>query len=302
MHASSYLTIASFVRVTRIIDSSFDCRLVFCHMRLVTVALSDGTTTAARRDAEGLHAFTGFADVGALLRAGDVDGAPTEPLTGEHRLLRPVLEPAAIVCVGINYGEHIREMGRETPTSPTLFLKLAQALADPDAEVELPPESAQPDYEGELVAVIGRGGRRIARDDALAHVVGVTLMNDVTMRDFQYRSLQWFAGKSWRGSTPVGPEVVTLDELDGLQDRVLETAVNGEPRQRATIGDLIFDIPSLVADVSQIVELAPGDLIATGTPGGVGHAADPPRYLAPGDVVEVSLEGVGTLRTTFASA
>jgi len=127
-------------------------------------------------------------------------------------------------------------------------------------------------------------------------------MNDVTMRDFQYRSLQWFAGKSWHGSTPVGPEVVTLDELDDLEQRELETTVNGELRQRAAIGDLIFDIPSLVADVSQIIELAPGDLIATGTPGGVGHASDPPRYLAPGDVVEVSVGGVGTLRTTFAAA
>ena len=269
-------------------------------MRLVTVALPDGTTTAARRDAEGLHAFGGYADVGALLRA-DARDAATEPLIGEHRLLRPVLEPAAVVCVGINYGEHIREMGRETPSSPTLFLKLPQALADPEAEIELPPESTQPDYEGELVAVIGRGGRRIARDDALAHVAGVTLMNDVTMRDFQYRSLQWFAGKSWRASTPVGPEVVTLDELDGLEQRELETTVNGELRQRATIGDLVFDIPSLVADVSRIVELAPGDLIATGTPGGVGHGFDPPRYLAPGDVVEVSVDGIGTLRTTFAA-
>jgi acylpyruvate hydrolase len=195
----------------------------------------------------------------------------------------------------------MREMGRELPASPTLFAKLPQALVDPDAPVLLPPESSQVDYEGELVAVIGRGGRRIAREDALAHVAGVTLLNDVSMRDFQYRTLMWFAGKSWRASTPVGPEVVTLDELPDLADRVLTTRVNGEVRQRAPISDLIFDIPTLVADISTIIELSPGDLIATGTPSGVGHALDPPRYLAPGDVVEVELEGALTLRTTFAA-
>ena len=268
-------------------------------MRLLTVALPDGSTTAARREGETLHAFSGYPDVGALLRGG-IETATSEPLSGPHRAVRPVLEPAATVCVGVNYGAHMREMGRETPTSPTLFLKLAQALIDPDEPVVIPPESSQVDYEGELVAVIGRGGRRIPAGEALAHVAGVTLMNDVSMRDFQYRSLMWFAGKSWRASTPVGPEVVTLDELPDLADRELATTVNGELRQRATIGDLIFGIPALVADISQIIELAPGDLIATGTPGGVGHAMDPPRYLAPGDVVEVSLEGAMTLRTTFA--
>jgi acylpyruvate hydrolase len=121
------------------------------------------------------------------------------------------------------------------------------------------------------------------------------------MRDFQYRTLQWFAGKSWQASTPVGPEVVTLDELGDLGDLELTTEVNGEVRQRAVLGDLIFDIPALVADLSQIVELDPGDLLVTGTPGGVGHAMEPPRYLRPGDVVEVSLDRVGTLRTVFAA-
>jgi acylpyruvate hydrolase len=268
-------------------------------MRLLTVALPDGSTTAARRDGETLHAFRGYTDVGALLRSG-VDSAASEPLTGAYQVVRPVLEPAATVCVGVNYGAHMREMGREMPTSPTLFAKLPQALIDPDEPVVIPPESSQVDYEGELVAVIGRGGRRIPAADALDHVAGVTLMNDVSMRDFQYRTLMWFAGKSWRASTPVGPEVVTLDELPDLGERELTTTVNGEVRQRATIGDLIFGIPALVADISQIIELAPGDLIATGTPGGVGHAMDPPRYLAPGDVVEVALDGVMTLRTTFA--
>jgi len=275
-------------------------------MRFVTVATTDGGTAVTIRTAGELYAVLDPSgrrcpDLRAALDA--AGGQPllheSEPLTGGLRVLRPVLEPAAIVCVGVNYGAHIREMGRETPTSPTLFLKLPQALADPSADVELPRASAQVDYEGELVAVIGRQGRRISEADALDHIAGVTLMNDVSMRDFQYRSLQWFAGKSWRATTPVGPEVVTLDELDGLAERELTTTVNGEVRQRATIGDLAFGIPALIADISEIVELVPGDLIATGTPGGVGHAMDPPTYLRPGDVVEVALDGIEPLRTTF---
>jgi len=272
--------------------------------RLVTLALPDGSTVAAKRDGGAFHALCDEAgerlpDVAAVLRGG-LEKAAEEEGPVEGRLVRPVLEPGAVACVGVNYGAHVAEMGRERPTSPTFFLKLPRALADPDEPVVLPPESPKVDYEGEVTAVIGRGGRRIPRESALDHVAGITLTNDVSMRDFQNRSLQWFAGKSWQASTPVGPEVVTLDELPGLGDRVLTTTVNGEVRQRATVGDLIFDIPALVADLSQIVELEPGDLIVTGTPGGVGHAMDPARYLQPGDVVEVALDGVATLRTVFA--
>jgi acylpyruvate hydrolase len=273
--------------------------------RLVTLAMADGSTVAARRDGEVFHAFRDlvgerYGDVGALLRGG-LETAAVEEATVEGRVLRPVLEPGAVACVGINYGAHIAEMGRETPTSPTYFSKLPRALADPGEPVVLPPESSNVDYEGEVAAVIGRGGRRISRESALDHVAGITLVNDVSMRDFQNRTLQWFAGKTWQGCTPVGPEVVTLDELADLGALELTTTVNGEVRQRAVLGDLVFDIPELVADLSQIVELEPGDLIVTGTPGGVGHAMDPPRYLKPGDVVEVSVNGVGTLRTFFAA-
>jgi acylpyruvate hydrolase len=271
--------------------------------RLVTLALADGSTVAARRHGEQYHAFRDLAgeryrDVGELLRGG-LDSAAVESGTVEGRLVRPVLEPGAVACVGINYGAHIAEMGRETPTSPTFFLKLARALTDPDEPVVLPPESPLVDYEGEVAAVIGRGGRRIPREEALDHVAGLTLVNDVSMRDYQNRSLQWFAGKSWQACTPVGPEVVTLDEVGDTAGLELTTTVNGEVRQRAVVGDLIFDIPALVADLSNIVELEPGDLIVTGTPGGVGHAMEPPRYLAPGDVVEVSVDRIGILRTVF---
>jgi acylpyruvate hydrolase len=275
-------------------------------MRLVTVAVGGGTS-AAVETGDGLAALLDangrrYADVGELLRhEPDPRAARTEPLPGPHRLLRPVLAPGAVVCVGVNYRAHALEMGRELPPAPTYFSKLARALTDPEAEVALPSHSQTVDYEGELAVVIGTGGRDIPVDKAWAAIAGVTLLNDVSMRDFQRRTSQFFAGKTWQRSTPVGPAVVTLDELPDLGAREIVTSVNGEERQRAPIDDLIFDVPALVADLSRIVELEPGDLISTGTPGGVGDAMEPSSYLRAGDVVEISVDGVGTLRTTFVS-
>jgi acylpyruvate hydrolase len=197
----------------------------------------------------------------------------------------------------MNYRAHILEMGRELPTRPTLFSKLPRALTEPFADVALPRASEQVDYEGELAVVIGTGGRDIPAERALEHVAGLTVLNDVSMRDFQRRTLQWFAGKTWQASTPVGPWIVTLDEVGDLDSRNLTTTVNGEVRQHASLGDLVFDVPTLVADLSAIVDLEPGDIIATGTPGGVGEPTK--RFLAPGDVVEVRIDGIGAIRTTF---
>ncbi|ADB51233.1 fumarylacetoacetate hydrolase family protein [Conexibacter woesei] len=277
-------------------------------MRLGTLALDGGSRAVVVRD--GRAATVGeYADVGALLRDGEAGLAAArrahEQADGAHdaapqRLLRPVLEPGAIVCVGLNYRSHILEMGRELPTAPTLFSKLPRALTDPTAAIELPAVSERIDYEGELAVVIGRAGRDVAAADAWSHVAGLTLMNDVTARDFQRRTLQWFAGKTLQASTPIGPVIVTADELEPLGDRELVTRVNGEECQRAPLSDLVFDVPALVADLSRLVELAPGDVIATGTPGGVGEAAR--RYLGDGDVVEVSIDGIGTLRNEFRSA
>lgn len=273
-------------------------------MRLATLD-EDGASRAVVIDADGAVPINGYADVGELLRAGAAgwEAARAAERDGEPRpfaddqLLRPVLHPGAVVCVGLNYRTHILEMGRELPSVPTLFGKLDRALTDPFAEIELPRPSDQVDYEGELAVIIGTGGRDIAAEDALSHVAGLTVLNDVTARDFQRRTIQWFAGKTFQRSTPVGPWMVTLDELGDLEDRELHLTVNGEERQRAPLGDLVFDVPSLVADISQIVELEPGDLVATGTPGGVGEPQG--RFLAAGDVVEVSIDGIGTLRNTF---
>ncbi|GAA3567827.1 hypothetical protein GCM10022222_59690 [Amycolatopsis ultiminotia] len=209
------------------------------------------------------------------------------------RFLRPVLDPGAVICVGLNYRSHLTELGRGLPSAPTLFSKLPHALCDPDADVPLPPSVTQLDYEGEFVVVISRTARHVAAADAWDFVGGVSLMNDVSARDYQRRTSQWFAGKTWEASTPWGPVVATRDELT---EATLEVTVNGERRQSGSFDDLLFDVPQLVADISQIVALRPGDLIATGTPDGVGMAAKPERYLGDGDVVVVRSAAIGELR------
>ncbi len=273
-------------------------------MRLATLG-ADGATRAVALVGEMAVPVADYADVGALLRDGEAgieaarraaDGEGGEQFAAAD-LRRPVLAPAATVCVGINYRNHVLEMGRELPTDPTIFSKLPRALTDPFAEVDLAAASERWDYEGELAVVIGRGGRNVATAEAWEHVAGLTIMNDVTARDFQQRTIQWFAGKTFQASTPVGPWLVSADELPDLDERELVLRVNGEERQRAELGDLIFDVPTLIADLSRIIELEPGDLIATGTPGGVGHAQE--RYLNDGDVAEVSIDGIGAIRNTF---
>ncbi len=279
-------------------------------MRLVTLLGSEGTLAAVERP-EGRFIIKGlnghlFRDVGDLLRrAADWRESARQakyPAPLAWPVLRPVLEPGAIVCVGLNYRKHVLEMGRQLPTVPTLFSKLPRALADPEMTIALPADSQSVDYEGEMTVVIGSGGRNIEPAKAWDAVAGITLLNDVSMRDFQKRSLQWFAGKSWEGCTPVGPAVVTLDELTEFENREIVTRVNGEQRQRAPMSDLIFDVPTLIADLSRVVTLRPGDLIATGTPGGVGDAMKPPDYLKSGDVVEISFDGIGVLKNTFERA
>ena len=273
-------------------------------MRLATIDPGEGTTAAVITD-DGVVPVDGYADVGALLRAGDegmdaarraADGGEAQELD-EGRLRRPVTTPGAIVCVGLNYKTHILEMGRDLPEHPTLFSKLPRSLTDPYADIPLAPASTKYDYEGELAVVIGRGGRDIAAADAWDHVAGVTVCNDVSARDLQKRTLQWFAGKTVQDSTPIGPWLVTPDEFGEAAGHELLVTVNGEERQRADIGDLVFDVPTLIADLSRIVELEPGDTIVTGTPGGVGLADE--RFLGDGDVVEVSIEGIGAIRNTF---
>ncbi len=198
-----------------------------------------------------------------------------------------------MICVGLNYAAHIEETKREQSDYPVLFTKFATTLTGPYDPIPLPPESEAIDYEGELVVVIGDRGRRIARDRALDHVAGYAIANDVSMRDYQYKTHQWLQGKAWDASTPVGPDLVTLDEApDPL---TLRTFVNGEKVQEATTELLIFDVATLVSVISEFATLEPGDLILTGTPGGVGYRREPQLLLKDGDVVVVEVDGVGRI-------
>ncbi|WP_433566714.1 fumarylacetoacetate hydrolase family protein [Nocardia sp. CA-151230] len=212
----------------------------------------------------------------------------------EVRLLPPVQSPSKILCVGLNYRTHVTETKRELPTYPVLFSKFASNLLGPNDDIMLPPESTQVDYEGELVVVIGRPGRRIAEADALDHVLGYTVANDVTMRDFQYKTHQWLQGKAWDASTPIGPYLVPPNEIN-LENAGIRTVLNGEKVQESDLSMLIFSIPHLIATISTFAELKPGDLIFTGTPGGVGYRRDPQVFLREGDTISVEIDGLGAL-------
>jgi acylpyruvate hydrolase len=211
------------------------------------------------------------------------------------RLLTPIPAPGKIICVGLNYAPHIAETNRERPTYPVLFTKFASALIGPSDPIVKPAETDQLDWEAELTIVVGRPGRRVRREDALAHVAGYTVANDITARDYQYRSHQWLQGKTWDQTTPVGPSLVTADELGDAAGLELTLTVNGDVMQSGNTSELIFDVATLIATVSEFTALVPGDLILTGTPGGVGYRRDPQVFLTPGDLVRVEIEGIGRL-------
>jgi 2-keto-4-pentenoate hydratase/2-oxohepta-3-ene-1,7-dioic acid hydratase in catechol pathway len=228
---------------------------------------------------------------------------------GEVRLEAPLPLPRRnIFCVGRNYHAHAKELSdsvfknsaTKTDAWPIVFTKVPECVIGPDDEVRLPGEaiSAQIDYEAELAVVIGKVGRNISREDAMSHVFGYTIVNDVTARDVQMRHQQWDLGKSFDTFCPMGPWIVTADELDGRRTRV-RCWVNGELRQDGQTTDLIFDIPALIETCSRGITLHPGDVIATGTPAGVGMGLSPPQYLRAGDVVRIEIDGLGTLENRF---
>jgi len=212
------------------------------------------------------------------------------------KLLAPIPRPRKnVFCVGRNYVEHARERGAEAPEHPVFFTKPPTSVVGPDEEVPYPPETEQFDYEGELAVVIGRRGRNIPRERAYEYVFGYTILNDLTARDLQKRHQQWFKGKSLDGTCPMGPVLVTADELGDPHRLQLETRVNGELRQSTSTSLMIFDIPELIAVLSLGMTLEPGDILATGTPSGVGIALG--KLLQPGDRVDITISGIGTLTT-----
>ncbi|WP_030418933.1 fumarylacetoacetate hydrolase family protein [Streptomyces sp. NRRL F-5065] len=270
-------------------------------MRLATVRTPEGTTHAARLDGEEYTLLPGHADLGALLAhedwrriARDAEGPRHHRSGVEERTLVP--RPSKVLCAGLNYTGHIREMGRELPAHPTLFAKFADTLTGPRDAVEAVAEDPEMDWEGELALVVGRTAHRVSEEEAGAHIAGYTVANDISMRGWQYRTTEWLQGKIWARSTPVGPVMVTPDGFDA-DTAVLRTTLNGEVVQEHAVADLLFSPAHLLAYVSTMVPLHPGDLILTGTPGGVGRARTPQRYLRPGDLVEVSVDGIGTVST-----
>ncbi|WP_053204156.1 fumarylacetoacetate hydrolase family protein [Jiangella muralis] len=268
-------------------------------MRLATLRVDD-RTVAVRVDDAAVVEIPDAVDVGTLLRdprwrvrAETADG-PAHARHGlEPRRWAPVVpRPGKVICVGLNYAAHIREMGRERPEYPTLFAKFPEAVTGPYDDIVVPGRLARAlDWEGELAVVIGSSCFRADRDTASASIAGYAVLNDVTMRDYQYRTTQWLQGKTLQAATPFGPFLVTPDEHSAAAE--VRTTVDGEVMQSARVDDLVFDPADLIAYVSELITLSPGDVIATGTPGGVGHARTPPRYLANGSRLQTAIDGLG---------
>ena len=259
---------------------------------------------AALVEGDTARPLRGIAELGADTPAELLADPPLEreavPLA--EVTLRPVVpRPGKIVCVGLNYRAHVDEGVFEVPDYPALFPKYADALVGAGQPVLVPPESEAVDYEAELAFVVGRRVRRVRGDDALAAVGGYTVANDVTMRDYQYRSQQWLQGKTWADSTPLGPFLVTSDEVGDPHTLDISLELNGERMQDGNTRQFIFDIPAILAAISEFVPLAPGDVVLTGTPSGVGYRRDPKVLLRDGDHMVVEIERVGRLESPVAA-
>ena len=264
-------------------------------MRIATVR-ADGVEHLAAADGDGFRRLDGHGDLTALLRAG-IDPHQLslgEPLQGG---LAAPLRPGKIVAIGLNYLDHIRESNLERPERPLVFAKFPSSVIGPDDPIELDETlTRRVDWEVELAVIVGRPMRHVAESGALDHVFGYTVGNDVSARDVQFSESQWVRGKSFDTFCPLGPVVVTADEIPDPQALALRTRVNGEVMQESSTAEMVFGVAELLAFCSRSFTLDPGDVVLTGTPWGCGEFMDPPRSLAPGDVVETEIEGIGTLR------
>ncbi|MEV4516324.1 fumarylacetoacetate hydrolase family protein [Dactylosporangium sp. NPDC049525] len=270
-------------------------------MKLATLRTSTGTK-AARLDGDE-YVLLEHADVGALLASGRDWSRRASAAHGKRVSVQDVdlaallPHPNKIICLGLNYATHIKEMGRDTPEYPTLFAKYDGALIGPYDPVVLPRVSDCVDWEAELGVVIGRPARHVPKSRALDFVGGYTVVNDVTVRDWQRRTREFLSGKTFEHTTPVGPVLVTADEFGAAEpDLELSCSVDGQQMQCSRTSDLLFGVADIVSYVSDIITLLPGDLIATGTPGGVGDGRDPKLYLQPGQQLVTTIEGIGELR------
>ena len=272
-------------------------------MRFASCVLGDRQLAGLVED----DAVRPLRDVAELGRDTPSEVLADPPLTDERvplaevQLLPIVPHPGKIVCVGLNYRAHADEGGYDVPDYPALFTKFAETLVAAGDPIVLPPESEAVDFEAELAFVMGRRVRRTSGASALDAVAGYTIGNDVSMRDYQYKTAQWLPGKNWAASTPLGPFLVTPDEVDDPHQLDISLELNGERMQSANTSQLIFDVPTLVATISEFVPLAPGDVVLTGTPSGVGYRRDPKVLLRDGDRVVVEIERVGRLENPVAA-
>jgi 2-keto-4-pentenoate hydratase/2-oxohepta-3-ene-1,7-dioic acid hydratase in catechol pathway len=254
---------------------------------------------------DAVYALTplGYADAESFIAAGGrafeaaralVAKGSTMPVS-EVQLLSPLLRPPRIFCVGLNYVDHAAESKMVVQAVPTIFMKLASGITGPDSEIVLPANSTQPDYEAELAVVIGRAARNVTRENWRECVFGYTILNDVSARDVQLATSQWTLGKSFPTFCPIGPWVMTADELADPHSLDVRLTIDGEALQQANTRDLIFDIPAVLGYISAIVPLEPGDIVSTGTPQGVGLGRTPPRWMRPGEEVAIEIGGIGRL-------
>ncbi len=267
-------------------------------MKLLAYDRGDGVRHGYLTDAGIVDLGPG--DVMAVIRNGiETADGPIVEMDGV-RLLAPVGEPGKIVCIGLNYHDHCREQHIDPPAYPRLFGKFANAVNHPGGEVRRPAMTEQLDQECELAVVIGQRASGIGPKEAMEHVFGYTILNDITMRDLQREDKQWLRAKGSDGFAPMGPVLVTADEIRDPQALRMRSFVNDEPWQDSSTAEMVFDVPTLIAFVSRTIALEPGDVLSTGTPAGVGHYQQPPRYLQDGDRLRCEIEGIGVLENVVA--
>jgi 2-keto-4-pentenoate hydratase/2-oxohepta-3-ene-1,7-dioic acid hydratase in catechol pathway len=273
-------------------------------MRLVTFVAADGQKRAGALSGDSVFDLSShFGSVLALIHAGEEALRAAEAIlassapipVAQAKLLAPLQNPPRIFCVGLNYRDHAVESKMEIPLVPTIFLKLPSALIGPDAAIELPSISSQPDYEAEFACVVGKGGRGISRHNWRGHVFGYTIMNDVSARDIQLATTQWTLGKSFDTFAPLGPSIVTKEEIPDPHALEIKLSINGVVLQHSNTRELIFKLPDLIAYISSITPLQPGDIISTGTPAGVGLGRSPQRWLRAGETITIEITGLGKL-------
>lgn len=267
-------------------------------MKLVSFKHKSGVVRGGVLAGETIRSLpeNGTDDVLEYIASGGAPPLGEEIPVSEVRLMAPLQRPPRIFGIGLNYRDHAAESKMAVQSVPTVFLKLASSITGPDSDVLLPPDATQPDYEAELAVIIGKPGHRISKDNWRDHVFGYTIVNDVSARGVQLATSQWTLGKSFPTFTPMGPWIVTADEIKDPHSLNISLTLNGEVMQSANTRDLIFPIPELIAHISSIVPLESGDVISTGTPSGVGLGRNPQRWLRPNETMIIEIEGIGTLR------